>query len=142
MKTILYLNQRTHNWESIRGKIPCKNIHLTNFNDVKPFVGSAIFPDVENIFMDSCDGNFVNYWVNWLTFPNAKNLYLKSHFSDPKVLSQKFKSINVHEDFKTYADHWPRSNARIITDAEYDQAVNSFTEIPPYKFNIFSIEQE
>ena len=128
MKTILHLDGLKHWTPLSKGKILCKNVRLTNFGDIYPFV--TVFPDAENVFIDSCNKNFVYYWADKSTFPNAKNLYLKSHPCESIVFRRKFESINVHEAYRRYVERWGGSNAHVVSDEEYDKLINSFTEIP------------
>lgn len=128
MQTILRLHAHKHPWIKLQGKkILNKNILIKDYGDVHPFPG-IMFPLAENIFMDGCYKNFVYYWANKFTFPNAKKLYLRSHPCECDVLRRDFETINMTEDFSRYADRWGLANLYLMTDEEYSNLINSYND--------------
>lgn len=49
---------------------------------------TSTFPNVETLFLDKCEKNFVYYNVNTHYFPNVKTIYCNSHPCEGQVLQR------------------------------------------------------
>ena len=116
------------NWKDLKGKvINNKNIILSRYGDIHPFSNGPVF-NCENLIMEGCDKNFVYYWMNQQTFPNAKNVYLNSHPCDYDVLGRQFKNIYLHESYSRYKERWGGKNVKVISDKDYESLINTYEE--------------
>lgn len=110
-------------WRDLQGKkIHNKSVILTKYGDIHPFADGPVFA-CNNLVLDECDKNFLAYWLNKTTFPNAKNIYIKSHPCDRYVLNHEFEKVYLHEQYKRYKDRWwpLLDNISVINDGDYEQ---------------------
>lgn len=117
-------------WKELQGKIISnKNVILTRYGDIYPFINVPIF-ECENLIIDECDKNFIAYWLNKQIFPNVRKVYIASCISDPHVLREtNFQEIYLHECNFPYKEKWWSNfnNIKLINDTDYQKIVNSYT---------------
>jgi len=118
------------NWHDLKGKtITNKNVILTRYGDVHGFDNSPVFT-CETLFLDSCDKNFIAYWLNKGTFPNVKTVYLDSHPCDHYCLPKDIDKIYLHSAWRRYKERWwsNRDNIELIDDEAYKTQLSSYAE--------------
>jgi hypothetical protein len=75
-------------WHGLKNKcITNEWIHINKCGDIWPFKNGPVIKS-KNIFITDCDKNFVRYWLNTDTFPNAKNIFLDITPLEPRILSR------------------------------------------------------
>lgn len=75
-------------WLSVEDKsITAKLVVLDKMGDIHPLEVKPTF-DCENLIVDSCDKNFVYYWIDSNIFINVKNIFLLAHPCEPQFFSR------------------------------------------------------
>lgn len=126
----------TTKWNSLQGKIITnKNVILERYGDIHPFQNHPIF-ECETLFLNSCDKNFIAYWLHPNIFPNVKQIFLSSHPCDSDTPLKKFNKVYLHEKYSGYKKRWWPSddNVEIITDVDYITELNKYNESEPILF--------
>ena len=114
-----------NSWHNLKGKtIKNQNVILSSYNDIQPFTNSPIFL-CDNLIIYKCDVDFVYYWINKRTFPNAKRIYLDS---PPYDLQYDYDYIYLHEKHKQYREWF--KNIVIVDDESYKQLLNNYENEP------------
>ncbi|BCS83515.1 hypothetical protein QLL95_gp0608 [Cotonvirus japonicus] len=120
MKRALHLKNREMNWCDFTNKKIYNDIVIL---DGYPGINPTIKPyfTCKTLFVDSCDKNFVYYFIDKSSFPFVKNLYLGSHPCEPEVLWRKFDNIYLLDKYSTYKERWSKNNdnIKIISDTDF-----------------------
>ncbi|XWV24712.1 hypothetical protein QJ856_gp1071 [Tupanvirus deep ocean] len=123
------LSINTNNvWFGLNKKIiRNENIILEGFDDIYPYNGGPVFM-ANKVFIMNCDKNFVYYWLDKSTFPNANTIYLCSHPCEPPVLSRKFNEIKLLDHYQCYKNRWAfdLDNVKIITQKEINDELSKY----------------
>jgi len=95
-------------WKNLTGKyINNKCVEIRDCGDIHPYRNGPIFKGTETLFMNSCDKNFVYYWLNNQTFPNVKTIYLSSHPCEYPVMRRFPQSqIYLNDWYQRYKTRW------------------------------------
>ncbi|XWV25954.1 hypothetical protein QJ857_gp1126 [Tupanvirus soda lake] len=124
----LPLNGSRIAWNNLNNKI-IKNeiVILEGFDDIHPHNEGPIFT-ANKVFLLSCDKNFVYYWLNKSTFPNASVIYLSSHPCELVVFYRNFNEICLHDHYKHYKKRWADDleNVKIITTKEINDELAKY----------------
>ena len=100
-------------WDTLKRKrINNKVVILGEFGDIHPFKNGPIFM-AEKVYIEWCDKNFIYYWIDETTFPNAKEVYLMSHPCEPETLWRDFDHIYLTEQFWQYKERWAKDHDNI-----------------------------
>ena len=130
MNKILHLSGFKHNWNQLQGKkILCKNILLDGFGNTPPYISGPKFPNVENIFINNCDKDFVYCWADHYTFPHANNLYLRSTPCETKVFGRQFQVIYALDKSYSEIDKCGEDNFEVISISEFDKLLDSYVKV-------------
>lgn len=104
----------------------CGDIHA----QVRPcFIGT------QTVFLSDCNKNFVFYWLDRITFPNIKTIYLSNHPCEYTVL-HRFKRSNcnfyLNDRFKFHKPEWDADLRHIIliSDDKIRSLLNELSEEP------------
>jgi hypothetical protein len=120
----LALTSKSYPWKSLvnstNGVYKHSVVRLSNYGDVLTTRRKIVFlADV--VFVEKCNRNFVYHWVNLMTFPNAKKLYLASDPCQADVLMRQFDHIYLHEKYAKYKEAWVKNGdwVTIISEETY-----------------------
>ena len=98
----------SQSWRNLTGKI-VKNrcVEILNCGDIHPYAKGPVFKGTLTVIINSCNKNFVYYWLHQRTFPDVINIYLLSHPCEPTVL-RRFPNSNIYlsHDYQQYKTRW------------------------------------
>ncbi|AKI80579.1 hypothetical protein QJ850_gp120 [Acanthamoeba polyphaga mimivirus] len=137
MKRALYLNKRYIPWGVLNHKtLKNETVVLEKYNEINSSIGPVFH--CKNLFVDSCDKDFVYFFINKKFFPNVRKLYLASNPCSPEVLWRDFDTIYLTEIFSHYKNQWANNykNVKIIPNNEF------FYELQDYVPEKIILEKE
>lgn len=99
-------------FRALRGKVvKSKRVIICDCGDIHPFSAGPVF-EAEHVRVESCDKNWVYYWLRPHTFPNVKHIELNSHPCERVVLSiwgeMRSNGVTLQLDtrFASYKERW------------------------------------
>lgn len=124
MYKIAELCGKKHQFDTLsKSIIKNKIISIKNFANEHPTENGPVFKS-ELVFIDKCDKNFIYYWLNKKTFPNAQCIYLACHPCDDVVFKRNLTIKLVDNDFtKRWQKYIPAVN--IIKESHYNYLLNN-----------------
>uniref|UniRef100_A0A6C0C9G9 Uncharacterized protein n=1 Tax=viral metagenome TaxID=1070528 RepID=A0A6C0C9G9_9ZZZZ len=126
MRTILKLHPKTHPWTKLRGKkILNRNILFQGYKETD-FDMNIIFPNATTVLFDSCSRNFADHWLDKVTFPEGRNVFIR--FNESNLPDYNCEAIyRKFDDMKIVANQYWRTppNVGKINPKQFDQMINS-----------------